>query len=75
MLVVSSHKINKKFTNLIVLKNIAKIEVSVSLLNLTTITSHNFWGGGVFDLSNGFLYNKIGAYIVVSVVQYAIRIV
>ena len=68
-------RINKKFTNLIVLKNIAKIDVSVSLLNLTTITGHNFWEGGLFDLSNSFLYNKIEAYIIVSVVQYAIRIV
>ena len=52
-----------------------KIDVSIALLNLTTITGHNFWEGGVFDLSNGFLYNKIGAYIVVSMVPYAIRIV
>ena len=57
------------------MKNIVKIDELVALLNLTTITNHNFWGGGVLDLSNGFLYNKIGAYIVVSVVQYAIRIV
>ena len=75
MLVVSSHKINKKFTNLIVMKNIVKIDVLVALLNLTTITSHNFWGGGVLDLSNGFLYNKIRVYMVVSMVQYAIHIV
>ena len=52
-----------------------KIDVSIALLNLTTITGHNFWEGGVFDLSNGFLYNKICAYIVVSMVPYAIRIV
>ena len=68
-------RINKKFTNLIVVKNIVKIDMSVALLNLTTITNHNFWGGGVLDLSNGFLYNKIRVYMVVSMVQYAIHIV